>query len=169
MIGRIPILDVQPVVSCGRWPAKAVVGETFEVSATVFREGHETLGAGVRLYDPDGGKGPLIRMWEAAPSSDRYTADVTVTREGDWGFQIEAWGDPIGHWRHDAAIKIPAGQDIELMLEEGARLHERAARVVPRESRPLLRDTVAALREETLPLDARLAAAMRDDVVALLH
>ncbi|WP_371945843.1 maltotransferase domain-containing protein, partial [Actinomadura chokoriensis] len=40
-LGRIPILDVAPVVGCGRWPAKAVVGETVEVSATVFREGHE--------------------------------------------------------------------------------------------------------------------------------
>ena len=52
VIGRIPILDVQPVVNCGRWPAKAVVGETFEVSATVFREGHEKLGAGVVLRVP---------------------------------------------------------------------------------------------------------------------
>ncbi|NDU76821.1 DUF3416 domain-containing protein, partial [Actinomadura sp. DSM 109109] len=44
-LGRIPILDVEPVVGCGRWPAKAVVGESVEVSATVFREGHERLGA----------------------------------------------------------------------------------------------------------------------------
>ncbi|RKS75132.1 uncharacterized protein DUF3416, partial [Actinomadura pelletieri DSM 43383] len=33
-VGRIPIIDVAPVVGCGRWPAKAVVGETVEVSAT---------------------------------------------------------------------------------------------------------------------------------------
>jgi len=45
VIGRIPILDVQPVLECGRRPAKAVAGETFEVSATIFREGHEMLGA----------------------------------------------------------------------------------------------------------------------------
>ncbi|MEU6753855.1 maltotransferase domain-containing protein, partial [Spirillospora sp. NPDC046719] len=32
-LGRIPILDVAPVVGGGRWPAKAVVGETIEVSA----------------------------------------------------------------------------------------------------------------------------------------
>ena len=54
MIGRIPILDIQPVVDCGRRPAKAVVGETFQVSATVFREGHGMLGAGVVLRDPAG-------------------------------------------------------------------------------------------------------------------
>ncbi|WP_026404555.1 maltotransferase domain-containing protein, partial [Actinomadura rifamycini] len=57
-LGRVPIMDVEPVVGCGRWPAKAVVGETFEVSATVFREGHEMLGAAVVLRTPDGEECP---------------------------------------------------------------------------------------------------------------
>ena len=39
VIGRIPILDVQPAVEGGRYPAKSVAGETFPVSAVVFREG----------------------------------------------------------------------------------------------------------------------------------
>jgi len=52
MIGRIPILDVTPSEGCGRWPAKAVVGETFTVSATVFREGHDAVNANVALRDP---------------------------------------------------------------------------------------------------------------------
>ena len=47
VIGRIPILDVEPAVDCGRRPAKAVNGETFQVSATVFREGNGTIGVGV--------------------------------------------------------------------------------------------------------------------------
>lgn len=38
MIGRIPVLDVRPAVDCGARPAKAVVDEVFEISATVFRE-----------------------------------------------------------------------------------------------------------------------------------
>ena len=65
MIGRIPILDVEPVIDCGRRPVKAVTGESFEVFATVFREGHEMLGAEVVLQDPDGRAGPPIRMREA--------------------------------------------------------------------------------------------------------
>ncbi|WP_449352309.1 maltotransferase domain-containing protein, partial [Streptomyces shaanxiensis] len=31
-IGRIPVRDVRPAVESGRRPAKAVVGETFEVT-----------------------------------------------------------------------------------------------------------------------------------------
>ncbi|MDQ1615084.1 MAG: hypothetical protein QOJ60_1023, partial [Actinomycetota bacterium] len=41
MVARIPITDVEPVVDCGRFPVKAVVGETISIEATVFREGHD--------------------------------------------------------------------------------------------------------------------------------
>ncbi|MFF4490787.1 maltotransferase domain-containing protein, partial [Streptomyces sp. NPDC001544] len=51
-IGRIPVRDVRPAVERGRHPAKAVVGETFEISATVFREGHDAVAANVVLRDP---------------------------------------------------------------------------------------------------------------------
>ncbi|MFB9467314.1 maltotransferase domain-containing protein, partial [Streptomyces cinereospinus] len=48
-VGRIPVLDVRPVVQHGRRPAKAVTGEVFEISATVFREGHDAVAANVVL------------------------------------------------------------------------------------------------------------------------
>jgi starch synthase (maltosyl-transferring) len=66
-------------------------------------------------------------MHELAEGSDRYGGDVTVTSGGLWHFHVEAWGDPIGRWLHDAAIKIPLGQDTELVLADGARLFRRAA------------------------------------------
>jgi starch synthase (maltosyl-transferring) len=130
VIGRIPILDVQPVLECGQRPAKAVAGETFEVSATVFRDGHEKFGAGVVLRTPGGQRQPLVRMVEIWPGLDRYGADVTVGCEGRWRFHVEAWGDPIAHWRHDAGIKVPRGLDVGLMMAEGAILFERAARSI---------------------------------------
>ncbi|MBV9095306.1 MAG: DUF3416 domain-containing protein, partial [Streptosporangiaceae bacterium] len=124
MVGRIPILDVGPAVDCGRRPAKAVTGETFGVSATVFREGHGSIGAGVVLRDPAGKAAPIVTMRELVPGTDRWGADVTVTAEGLWQFHVEAWADPIASWQHDAVIKVPAGQDVELMLTEGALLFE---------------------------------------------
>jgi len=131
VIGRIPILDVEPAVDRGRRPARAAAGETFEVSATIFREGHGLINAAAVLRDPDRQASPLVYMRELAPGTDRWGADVTVTSEGEWRFHVEAWGDPIASWHHDAGIKIPAGQDVELMLTEGALLFERAARRIP--------------------------------------
>jgi len=43
--GRIEIDDVAPVVSYGRYPAKAVVGEVVPVKAVVWREGHDAVSA----------------------------------------------------------------------------------------------------------------------------
>ncbi|HEY3733897.1 MAG TPA: alpha-1,4-glucan--maltose-1-phosphate maltosyltransferase [Streptosporangiaceae bacterium] len=130
MIGRVPILNVQPAIDGGKWPAKAVAGETFEVSATVFGEGHDVLGAGVVLHHPDGGRSAPVSMRELAPGSDRLGADVTVTAEGLWQFQVLAWRDPIAQWWHDAEIKVPRGQDVELTLADGAALFARAARAI---------------------------------------
>src|SRR5258707_10061266 len=126
-MGRFPVVDVQQVVAGGQRPAKAVTGESFEVSATVFREGHHMFGAGVALRGPDARRRPLAIMHELAPGTDRYGAEVTVTSEGLWHFQIEAWGDPIARWRHDAAIKGPLGQDLEVTVADGAVLFKQAA------------------------------------------
>ena len=46
---RIRITNVRPLVDCGRHPAKRSVGDRVEVEATVFRDGHEILGAQVAL------------------------------------------------------------------------------------------------------------------------
>lgn len=161
MIGRIPVLDVRPLVNCGKRPAKAVSGETFQVTATVFREGHDAVGANVVLRGPDGRPGPWTPMRELAPGTDRWGADVTPTSEGRWTYKVEAWSDPLATWRHAAQIKIPAGIDTELVLAEGAALYERAAAGVPkRDGREAVLAAVDALRDERHPAPARLAAAL---------
>ena len=50
--GRFPITAVQPSVEGGKFPAKAVEGETIVVGATAFREGHDQLGVSAVLLDP---------------------------------------------------------------------------------------------------------------------
>ncbi|WP_442814134.1 alpha-1,4-glucan--maltose-1-phosphate maltosyltransferase [Streptomyces sp. NBC_00151] len=166
---RIPVMDVRPVVDRGRRPAKAVVGETFEVTATLFAEGHDVVGANVVLCDPSGRPGPWTPMRELAPGTDRWGAHVTPSATGHWTYRVEAWSDPVTGWRHAAGIKIPAGIDVGLVLEEGAALHERAAAGVPEDAG---RDTVLAaadtLRDDSLPPAERFAAALTPEVAATL-
>ncbi|RNL84859.1 alpha-1,4-glucan--maltose-1-phosphate maltosyltransferase [Halostreptopolyspora alba] len=164
MIGRFPILDVSPVVDHGT--AKAVVGETVPIRATVLREGHDAPRAGAVLYDPDGHRHDLHEMRLLAPGTDRYGTDVTLAREGGWSFAIEAWADPFADWLSAAEIKVPLGQDTEVVLEEGARLLDRAARRVPR--RPELSRAAAVLRDTSLPATERLARATSPEVLAHL-
>ncbi|WP_424891273.1 maltotransferase domain-containing protein [Streptomyces sp. XH2] len=169
MIGRIPVLDLGPLVDCGRRPVKAVVGETFQVTATVFREGHDALGANVVLRDPAGRCGPWTPMRELAPGTDRWGADVTPDSEGRWTYAVEAWSDPVATWRRTASVKIPAGMDVQLVLEEGALLYERAAAGVPKkEGREAVLTAVDALRDPGRPATARLAAALAPPVTQAL-
>ena len=169
MIGRIPILDVQPSVGCARWPAKAVVGETFTVSATVFREGHDMVNADVVVRDAKGRKGPFTPMTSGAPGTDHWSAQVTPVSEGRWTFAVEAWSDPVATWQHDATVKIEAGVDVERMLEEGARVLERAAAMArPAPERRALLDAATALRDTSRPVPVRLAAADAAEVAATL-
>ncbi len=169
MNARIPISDVHPVVDCAGRPAKAVVGETFEVRATVFREGHDAVAANVVLRDPRGRTGPFTPMTLLAPGSDRYGAFVTPTKPGRWTYTIEAWSDPVATWRHDAEIKVRAGIDTELMLEEGARVFTQAAAGVPGEAgRQILLDAAVALRDVGRPDLVRLAAGLTPEVTEAL-
>ncbi|MER5973851.1 alpha-1,4-glucan--maltose-1-phosphate maltosyltransferase [Streptomyces sp. NPDC002055] len=169
MIGRIPVLDIRPLVDCGRRPAKAVAGETFPVSATVFREGHDAVAANVVLRDPAGRAGPWTPMRELAPGTDRWGAEVTPDAEGRWTFTVEAWSDPVATWRRHAGIKVPAGIDTELVLGEGAALHEEAAAGVPKsEGREGVLAAADALGDPARPAAARLAAALAPEVVAAL-
>ncbi|MFE7466830.1 alpha-1,4-glucan--maltose-1-phosphate maltosyltransferase [Streptomyces sp. NPDC057499] len=169
MIGRIPVLDVRPLVDCGRRPAKAVAGETFRVTATVFREGHEAVAANVVLVDPNGRRGPWLPMREQAPGTDRWSAEVTPGSEGRWTYAVEGWSDPVATWRRHAEIKIPAGIDTEAVLAEGAGLHERAAEGVPkRDGREAVLAAVDALRDTSRPAAERLAAALAPEARAAL-
>jgi starch synthase (maltosyl-transferring) len=166
-VGRFPIEDLSPVVASGRRPVKAVVGETFVVGATVFREGHDAVAATVVLRQSDGS---VVSTPMRVVSQDRWEAPVTVTVLGDASYTVEAWGDPIETWRHRAEIKVPAGIDVELEMKEGALLLERALKAMPRgKVREPLKAALTALQDRTRPAQARLAVALDPGVTALLE
>ncbi|WP_158692102.1 maltotransferase domain-containing protein, partial [Streptomyces aurantiacus] len=168
-IPAVPVLDVRPVVDRGRRPAKAVPGETFQVTATVFGEGHGAVGANVVLVGPGGRGGPWTPMRELSPGSDRWGAPVTPDAEGRWTYTVEAWADPVTEWRRAAEIKVPAGLDTGLVLEEGALLHERAVSAAPDgAARQILRAAADALQDDLKSPAARLAAALTPEVAAVL-
>ncbi|BBZ08548.1 alpha-1,4-glucan:maltose-1-phosphate maltosyltransferase [Mycolicibacterium doricum] len=137
--GRIGIDDVAPVVSGGRYPAKAVVGEVVPVSATVWREGHDAVSATlvVRYHGtsyPELADAPVGRVSateavqiqevvnpsprikpQALPMSQGRTPDVfhgqfVPETVGLWTYRVDGWGDPIATWRHNVTVKLDAGQ-----------------------------------------------------------
>ncbi|MDX1876109.1 maltotransferase domain-containing protein [Mycolicibacterium sp. 120266] len=194
MPGRIEIDDVAPVLSGGRFPAKAVVGEVVPVSAAVWREGHDAVAATlvVRYHgsaypqlveDPPGLSSaprppvapPRIKP-QALPMALGRTPDVfhgqfIPDRVGLWTYRVDGWGDPISTWRKAVTAKLDAGQgesELSNDLLVGAQLLERASTGVPREHREPLLAAAAALRTPGDPL-TRAAAALSPAVGELLR
>ncbi|WP_308222223.1 MULTISPECIES: alpha-1,4-glucan--maltose-1-phosphate maltosyltransferase [Kocuria] len=168
--GRIPVVDVSPAVEDGRFPAKAVPGQSIRVGATVFREGHDALGVTAVLYDPQGAEAERVPMRLLVPGTDRYEAWLTPSAEGAWSFAVEGWGDLYETWRHAAEIKVGVGQDVELMMDEGVLLFDRAA---AEEGRPgsdaeLFRSVSRTLADRELPAEDRLEAAVSAGVLAVV-
>jgi starch synthase (maltosyl-transferring) len=120
---RIQIEDVWPQLDCGRYPVKRSAGERVEVWATIFRDGHEVLGAAIR-YRPPG-----ARQWRETSmenvEGDRWSGSFIVDACGRWEFVVQAWVDRFESWRDELRRKVEAGQaDLTSELEEGAVLLE---------------------------------------------
>lgn len=118
---RIQIEDVWPQADCGRYPVKRSIGDEVEVWATIFRDGHESLGAAVLYREPGSA------VWQEAPmeaeGNDRYVGRFHVTELGRWEFTVQAWVDRFESFRHELRRKVEGGQtDLASELQEGAAL-----------------------------------------------
>src|SRR5664280_180228 len=121
-LGRIPITKVSPVVEGGAYPAKAVAGELFPVTARVFREGHDAVNANVVLTAPDETETSTPMVQVEPWGLDVWQAWVRPDVEGDWTFRVEAWSDPWATWLHNAQAKLPIAQDVALVCLEVQRV-----------------------------------------------
>ncbi len=175
MVGRIGLSSVTPVVGStvsAEFPARAVIGEPVPVSALVFREGHDAVGASVVVRGPDRRVQPPQRMSLGAPGTDRWHATLVPDRPGLWSFTIEGWSDPFSTWHHAVTAKLDAGQgseDLANDLETGARLFERLSKALPRVERPRALAAARALRDTSLDLPHRVAPALDDFLQRLVH
>jgi starch synthase (maltosyl-transferring) len=137
--GRIEIDDVAPVVSGGRFPAKAVVGEIIPVRASVWREGHDAVSATLvvryhgtaypKLADDPPGRvpraepvpiqevvspparvKPQLLLMSTGRTPDVFHGQFSPSSVGLWTFRVDGWGDPLATWRKNVTAKLAAGQ-----------------------------------------------------------
>lgn len=168
-IGRFPIFDVWPTVADGR-PGKAALDEPIKIRATATREGHDALGVSVVLTNPN----QVSTTYRAdLASNDIYVCEVTPNEMGMWSFRIEAWDDVWGTWHHASGLKVPAGVDVEVELEEGARILERALKETlsneSAELKKLIQNAISSLRDKKLDTNLRLASAFNSEIDLAMH
>ena len=133
---RAVISSISPEIESGRFAIKRTVGETVEVEADIFADGHDQLSA-VLLYRPDG-ESSWAEGGMAPLGNDRWRGQFRVARLGVFRYTVLAWVDAFKTWHHDLVKKHRAGQDVAVELLAGARMVEAGAlRAAGEESRQL--------------------------------
>src|SRR4026207_500589 len=116
----VVIENVAPVVDDGRYPIKREVGGSVEVSADIFKEGHDVLVAFVKYRRVDESD------WRESPmhfvDNDRGAGAFSVSDNTRYLYTVEALPDPYRSWLADLAKRVDAGQDVASELREGAAL-----------------------------------------------
>jgi starch synthase (maltosyl-transferring) len=122
----VVIEAIAPTVDAGRYALKREVGDVVEVSADIFKDGHDVLVAFLK-YRP-----AATSDWREAPmrfvDNDRWAGRFPLDTPGRWLFTIEAMADPFQSWLADLDKRVAAGQDVASELLEGAALVADAGR-----------------------------------------
>jgi starch synthase (maltosyl-transferring) len=158
--GHIIIERVEPQIDCGRYRAKAVVGDVVDVSADILRDGTDLLQAVVRY------RGPNDARWLEAPmrfvDNDRWSGSFRPIDIGQYRYAIEAWTDHFATWRRDLIKRVDAGQRVPTELEEGGRLLEARLKKIPARKRAPLKAAIESVR--TGPQEDAVAIVTSDEI-----
>jgi starch synthase (maltosyl-transferring) len=117
-LDHLVVQDVRPSTPHG-FPAKATVGEQVPVSANIFRDGHDVLAARAVLRQ---GNRVVSTAVLAPVGNDLWAGSVVAVEMGQHELVVEAWTDRYATWAHKAAVKLGAGQDVQVELAEAADL-----------------------------------------------
>jgi starch synthase (maltosyl-transferring) len=154
----VVIENVAPVVDGGRYPLKREVGDVLEVSADIFKDGHDVLVAFLlhRRLDEQGWRETRMRHVD----NDRWAGAFTLADNARYVYTLEALADPFRSWLVDLGKRVDAGQDVASELKEGLELVQAATRRARGAARAALQ--THARRLEAAPAQAEAVAAVRD-------
>ncbi len=163
---RVIIEGVTPEVDRGRFPIKRVVGESVEVAADIYAEGHDVIEAIVKHQPP--GAREWIEVPMLAAVNDRWGAAFPVETVGRHVYTVEAWVDRFASWFKELGKKVAADQEVSSELLEGA---EHIREAVARTSGPdsnWLKERASRL-ESSADMAARIATGTDPELLAVMN
>lgn len=162
----IIIEGVRPEIDGGRWPIKREVGDRLEVSADIFKEGHDTLACVLR-YRP-----VTEEAWREVPmvhvDNDRWAGHFDLTHNTRYRYSIGAFVNLFDSWRVEVTKKYEAGESIESELLEGLALVRATVRRAFGPDQARLNDWLGRWRVSD-PAATQLDAALSPDLKALME
>lgn len=121
----IVIEAVEPQIDCGRYPVKREVGDILEVSADIFKDGHDAIAAAVLHRRAGQHEWTSVEMRHRG--NDRWSAEFPLLENDRYLYTVEAFPDRFATWRDEIGKKLAAGLDVSLELREGSAIVAEAA------------------------------------------
>ncbi len=141
---RAVIDSVHPSIDGGRYAVKRIAGETMEVQAHVFTDGHDALR--VMLHWRDVTKHLLHEVEMALQGNDVWLATFTLPAPGRYTYTVTAWVDSFASWHHELERRVDP-EDIRIAAQVGAGLIHDAAGRAKGPDRKLLTAWASRLRK----------------------
>src|SRR5436309_5194268 len=165
-IRTVWIAGVWPELAAGRFPVKRVVGDTFEVSADILREGHEALAAVLKY------RTVKDTTWREVPmhhvDNDRWVGRFPLEENTRYLYTLEAYPDAYRSWAVDLEKRLAADMEVASELLEGAALLRPALARAVGADKKRIEERLAELERATTPLQqARILLA--DDTAELVE
>jgi starch synthase (maltosyl-transferring) len=124
VLTRVVIEGVSPEVDGGRFPVKRTIGESVQVQADIFSDGHDAISCAL-LH-----RHAKETQWTETPmaplGNDRWKATFRVTEMGRYLYTIQGWIDAFKTWQQDLSKKTAAGQSVDVEMLTGFGLIEEA-------------------------------------------
>ncbi len=141
--GRVrAVIDaVLPSIDGGRFAAKCVAGQPFEVTVHAITDGHDALRVVVR-WQAEGGIDAEVEA--QLRYNDEWLAEFTPPLPGRYRYTAQAWVDHFKSWRMELARRVEA-DDIRIAAQVGAGLIEEASARAQGDDRRTLSQWAAAL------------------------
>jgi starch synthase (maltosyl-transferring) len=128
MFKTVVIENLWPQIEAGLYPIKRIPGESVEVFADIFKEGHEVVLAVVKWRTVG------AKKWQESPMTqireDRWRGSFPAGPVGFTEWTIESWGDAFGSWVGEIGKKVKGGANAlpSETLEGAALVHHAAKR-----------------------------------------
>ena len=161
----VVIESLQPLLDCGRYAIKRLAGDPVQVTADIFKDGHDVIAATLKWRMVG------TKKWQEVPmtpgDNDVWSGSFTVTEIGDCEYTIEAWLDAYGTWRDEFRRKFDGGQeDLHSEALEGVHLLEQGVSRATKADSSVLRAAAGELREADRAGAMKIAS--RPDVSAIM-
>ncbi len=156
---------VEPELDGGRYPIKRIVGETLDVTADIFKEGHDTIAARLRYKQHD------QKEWTETPmhhvDNDQWGGSFVLAENTRYVYTVGAYVRSFETWRLELQKKHGVQHDLTSELLEGEAQIKQAATRAKGPDKTKLKDWLTQYTSAS-DQEARVAIALDPELAQLL-